>query len=186
MLADVRGWTLMGMCYLMRSFKEGNSNFSALSFWQSQGGCISGVADTFPSSSLRLSISSGRVKRTIDVDTIKLIKPSAQFQCSHATAIAAIITPIEEQISAMACKNALLRLMSPWQQECKQKALTELMLKPTIAVISMGNPAISGVGDCKRPMDSTAIHRAIATKLILLINAAIVPGRSSGRSTVQL
>lgn len=46
-----------------------------------------------------------------------------------------------------------------------------------MAVINIGKPSNSGVGDCKRAIDSAAIHRAIATKLILLTKAAMISGR---------
>ena len=99
--------------YLISSSRDGNSNFSALTFSQSQGCCIAEIADTFPSSNWMLSMSNGRVNKMIDADTSKLIKPSAQFQCSHATAIAAKITPTDENMSAIACRKALLRFKSP-------------------------------------------------------------------------
>ena len=47
-----------------------------------------------------------------------------------------------------------------------------------MAVINIGSPSTSGVGDCKRAIDSAAIQRAIATKLILLTKAAMISGRA--------
>ena len=47
-----------------------------------------------------------------------------------------------------------------------------------MAVINIGSPSTSGVGDCKRAIDSTAIQSAIATKLILLTKAAMISGRA--------
>ena len=113
MSADIRGWTRMKSCYLMSCSRDGKSNFSALIFGQSQGCWVADISDTLPSSIWMLSISRGRVNNIIEADTSKLIKPSAQFQCSHATAIAARITPTDEKMSATACRKALLRFKSP-------------------------------------------------------------------------
>ena len=113
MWADIRGWTRMMCCYFMSCSRDGKSNFSALIFGQSQGCWVAAIADTLPRSIWMLWISRGRVNKIIDADTSKLINPSAQFQCSHATAIAARITPTEENMSAIACRKALLRFKSP-------------------------------------------------------------------------
>ena len=103
----------MKSCYFMSCSRDGKRIFSALIFGQSQGCWVADIADTLPSSIWMLSISRGRVNNIIDADTSKLIKPSAQFQCSHATAIAARITRTEENMSATACRKALLRFKSP-------------------------------------------------------------------------
>ncbi len=103
----------MNFCYFMSCSRDGKSNFSALIFGQSQGCWVADISDTLPSSIWMLSISRGRVNNIIEADTSKLIKPSAQFQCSHATAIAARITPTEENMSATECRKALLRFKSP-------------------------------------------------------------------------
>ena len=113
MWADRRGGTRIKRCYFMSCSRDGKSNFSALIFWQSHGGCVADISDTLPNSIWMLSISRGRVNNIIEADTSKLIRPSAQFQCSHATAIAAKITPTDEKMSAIACRKALLRFKSP-------------------------------------------------------------------------